>query len=274
MSLRRRSARPGRSAHRANVTRSARLETLDRRINDGNALAVAHGDVGRARDRRARRRVRDGGRGSARAAFLLANLVAGALGIGTGGGVVAVLLGSGARGLACGVVAAAARRRSRRSWPACSAAYLVSFELDERWVALSPFGPSQNARFYGISNLLETFLLVPALVGAALLWRRPWAAAGRRAARLRDDRGQPLRRRRRRRDRARRRLRRCSRPADRRGPADVVLPRWRRHRGRPGPARARRRARRVEPRHAGAAQGPRRARVGISGTASACPGTT
>jgi hypothetical protein len=57
------------------------------------------------------------------------------------------------------------------------AAYLVSFLVDERWVALSPLGPTQNARFYGISNLLETFLLVPAFAGAALLARRPLAAA-------------------------------------------------------------------------------------------------
>ncbi len=52
------------------------------------------------------------------------------------------------------------------------ALYLVSFLVDERWVALSPLGPTQNARFYGISNLLETLLLVPAL-GAAALFARP-----------------------------------------------------------------------------------------------------
>jgi hypothetical protein len=52
------------------------------------------------------------------------------------------------------------------------AAYFVAFLADERWVALSPLGPTQNARFYGVSNLLETLLLVPALVGGALLARR------------------------------------------------------------------------------------------------------
>lgn len=51
-------------------------------------------------------------------------------------------------------------------------AYLLAFALDGTVVALSPFGPSQNARFYGLSNLLETFLLVPALAGAALLTGR------------------------------------------------------------------------------------------------------
>jgi hypothetical protein len=51
-------------------------------------------------------------------------------------------------------------------------AYLVAMAADERWVALSPLGPTQNARFYGLSNLLATLLLVPALAGAVLLGRR------------------------------------------------------------------------------------------------------
>jgi hypothetical protein len=51
------------------------------------------------------------------------------------------------------------------------AAYLVAMGIDERWVALSPLGPTQNARFYGLSNLLATLLLVPALAGAAILGR-------------------------------------------------------------------------------------------------------
>jgi hypothetical protein len=60
------------------------------------------------------------------------------------------------------------------------AAYLVAMAVDESWVALSPLGPTQNARFYGLSNLLETMLLVPALAGAVLLARRfgPLAFAG------------------------------------------------------------------------------------------------
>jgi len=51
-------------------------------------------------------------------------------------------------------------------------AYLVALGLDGSAVALSPFGPSQNSRFYGLSNFLETMLLVPALGGAVFLWRR------------------------------------------------------------------------------------------------------
>lgn len=59
-------------------------------------------------------------------------------------------------GLACGAILAA---------------YLVSMGIDAEAVALSPFGPSQSGRFYGINNLLETMLLAPTLVGTALLGR-------------------------------------------------------------------------------------------------------
>jgi mono/diheme cytochrome c family protein len=51
------------------------------------------------------------------------------------------------------------------------AAYLVAIGLDAETVALSPFGPSQSGRFYGVDNLLETMLLAPALLGAARLGR-------------------------------------------------------------------------------------------------------
>jgi mono/diheme cytochrome c family protein len=57
------------------------------------------------------------------------------------------------------------------SCTAVLAAYLISMGLDAETVALSPLGPSQSGRFYGINNLLETLLLVPALVGAATLGR-------------------------------------------------------------------------------------------------------
>ena len=52
------------------------------------------------------------------------------------------------------------------------AAYLLALGIDGTTVALSPFGPTQNSRYYGLSNLLETLLLVPALAGAALLRAR------------------------------------------------------------------------------------------------------
>jgi hypothetical protein len=52
------------------------------------------------------------------------------------------------------------------------AAYLLAMGLDASSVALSPLGPTQNGRYYGLSNALETLLLIPALAGAALLGRR------------------------------------------------------------------------------------------------------
>ena len=57
-------------------------------------------------------------------------------------------------------------------------AYLLVLGLDAESVALSPFGPSQAGRFYGVSNLLETMLLVPAILGPALLGRLGVAVAG------------------------------------------------------------------------------------------------
>ena len=69
-------------------------------------------------------------------------------------------------------------------------AYLLVLGLDAESVALSPFGPSQAGRFYGVSNLLETMLLVPAILGPALLGR---LGVARRGALDRRRRGQPFR---------------------------------------------------------------------------------
>ena len=128
------------------------------------------------------------------------------------------------------------------------AAYLVSMGLDAETVALSPFGPSQSGRFYGVNNLLETMLLAPALVGAALLGR--WGI-GVAALAFVDDRRQSLRRRRRRDGRPRRRLPRAAAPAAG-TPADAAprrAGRGRSDRARAAPARARRGDRWLEPRH-------------------------
>lgn len=57
------------------------------------------------------------------------------------------------------------------SCAALLAAYLLAMGLDAETVALSPLGPSQSGRFYGINNLLETLLLVPSFVGATALGR-------------------------------------------------------------------------------------------------------
>jgi hypothetical protein len=105
------------------------------------------------------------------ALVLIVNLALGAVTVGSEWLLIA------ATGLA--VLAGAAVARVIRSPAAVAvvltgtlAAYLLAFLADERWVALSPLGPTQNARFYGFSNLIATLLLVPALVGGALLARR------------------------------------------------------------------------------------------------------
>jgi hypothetical protein len=58
--------------------------------------------------------------------------------------------------------------------------YGAAMAVDATWVALSPLGPTQNARFYGLSNLLATLLLVPALAAASLAFRALgwWAFGG------------------------------------------------------------------------------------------------
>jgi hypothetical protein len=149
------------------------LATLDNRITDNNAwraraatwLEVAIGALALVSGAAAVLGV---------AGFLAMNLVLGAVGVAPGLAFVLLLAAA-----AAGVVGTRLSRRTLAG--ACAAviaAYALSFLVDERWVALSPLGPTQNARFYGLSNLLETFLLVPALAGAALLARRPLLAVG------------------------------------------------------------------------------------------------
>ena len=52
------------------------------------------------------------------------------------------------------------------------AVHLLLFALRPSWVALTPLGPTQNSRFWGIGNQLETLLLAPVLAGALLATRR------------------------------------------------------------------------------------------------------
>ena len=56
-------------------------------------------------------------------------------------------------------------------------AYLIALGVHGTAVSLAPLGPTQNSRFYGISNQLEAMLLVPAFAGATLLQRRFGPAA-------------------------------------------------------------------------------------------------
>ncbi len=50
--------------------------------------------------------------------------------------------------------------------------YLAVLLVRPQWVAIAPLGPTQNSRFWGIGNQLETLLLAPVLAGAALAARR------------------------------------------------------------------------------------------------------
>jgi hypothetical protein len=106
------------------------------------------------------------------ATALIASLALGVAGVSTRWAVVAVL----ALAVLCLAPLLAFAARSPEAVAvvcvAAIAAYMAAFAADGRWIALSPLGPTQNARFYGLSNLLETFLLVPAFVGAAVLARR------------------------------------------------------------------------------------------------------
>lgn len=101
-------------------------------------------------------------------AVLLANLVLGMTGYTHAWGFFLLLLLASAASL----VAFLPRIAHGLALAGVLACYLAAMGADERWVALSPFGPTQNARFYGLSNLLATLLLVPALAGAAILGRR------------------------------------------------------------------------------------------------------
>ena len=56
-------------------------------------------------------------------------------------------------------------------------AYSVSMIVRPSTLALAPVGPELTSRFFGVSNLLETWLLAPALLGAAILVQRFGAVA-------------------------------------------------------------------------------------------------
>jgi hypothetical protein len=95
-------------------------------------------------------------------AVLAANLALGAAGVSA---LWAVLLAVGLAAAAGGPLLA--RLPVVPLSAAVLAAYLAALAAEGTWVALSPLGPTQNGRFFGLSNLLATLLLVPALVGAS-----------------------------------------------------------------------------------------------------------
>jgi hypothetical protein len=50
--------------------------------------------------------------------------------------------------------------------------YAVAMVVRPEWQAINPFGPTQNSRFWGVGNQLETLLLAPLLTGAVIAQRR------------------------------------------------------------------------------------------------------
>lgn len=52
------------------------------------------------------------------------------------------------------------------------ATYAVLLAVRPEWIAISPLGPTQNSRFWGIGNQVETLMLVPVVLGASLAARR------------------------------------------------------------------------------------------------------
>lgn len=50
--------------------------------------------------------------------------------------------------------------------------YAATMVVRPEWQAINPFGPTQNSRFWGIGNQVETLLLAPLLAGAVLARRR------------------------------------------------------------------------------------------------------
>lgn len=96
-----------------------------------------------------------GALGFANEPFLVAAMVIGTL---IGGSVIAFWTRSAERLLATIVVVLAL--------------YYALLVLRPAWVAITPLGPTQNSRFWGIGNQLETLLLAPLIAGSALAARR------------------------------------------------------------------------------------------------------
>ena len=105
-------------------------------------------------------------------AVLLTSLVAGALNLANETLLVAmVVLGT----IGGGLLLARFCRDDRRLLVAIVVVLLthvVLLVVHPDWVAVTPLGPTQNSRFWGIGNQLETLLLVPVLAGASLAARR------------------------------------------------------------------------------------------------------
>ena len=149
----------------------AALERLDRQVHANNRLkmptliiiAVALALLACIRPRLALPAV---------LAALLTSLVSGALGMANEPLLVAVMvIGTLAGGWA---IASGARSDGRllTAIVAVLALHYVLLVLRPAWVAITPLGPTQNSRFWGIGNQLETLLLAPLIAGSTLAARR------------------------------------------------------------------------------------------------------
>ncbi|MCW2977066.1 MAG: hypothetical protein JWM06_2347 [Actinomycetia bacterium] len=109
------------------------------------------------------------GTAGALGAALAANLALGWMLAGSTGPRVALV---GACTVAGGILAARFLRSGTRLGLALVAvvmAYAATMVVHPEALSLAPMGPELTSRFFGVSNLLETFLLAPALLGAKLL---------------------------------------------------------------------------------------------------------
>jgi hypothetical protein len=149
----------------------ARLATLDRQIHANNRLklpaliivACASMLLAAIRPRAVLPAV---------LAALLVNVALGAAQVSSEPLIVAVLL----IGCIAGGLGLARICRSESRLLSCIAGvvavYTLVFALRPSWAAVTPLGPTQNSRFWGMGNQLETLMLAPLLTGAWLAARR------------------------------------------------------------------------------------------------------
>ena len=112
------------------------------------------------------------GAAAALGAALAANLALGWLLAGSAGPRVALV---GAFTVAGGILGARFLRSGTRlgfALVGVVVAYALSMAVHPEALSLAPMGPELTSRFFGVSNLLETLLLAPALIGAKLLTDR------------------------------------------------------------------------------------------------------
>ena len=105
-------------------------------------------------------------------AALAANLALGWLLAGSAGPRVALVGACTVAGGILGRATCATGRGSASRSSASSSAYALTMAVHPEALSLAPMGPELTSRFFGVSNLLETLLLAPALIGAKLLTDR------------------------------------------------------------------------------------------------------